>query len=178
MKNLTNPPYVSPSGKFYTKQLFWEVWNSVKIEDRDVSPVFSLHIDRPGLINARRTFIDLNDPTGYKWALEYLGTWKHWEALQRAPWFVEAVSEWREELKIKMASESLTAIKEIADGSTSNALAANKYLVEQGWLKSGRGRPSREELKGELKKRAEQLETTNNDLERIGLKLVYGGASE
>jgi len=174
MIKLTTKPYVYDKNRFYKRQLFLEQWVLYQEEKRVIEPVFSLYYDKPGLINAKDTFVELNDPTGYKWAIEYLGSWKHFQALLETPWFREAYSVWLEELQAKTAAEALIRIKEIAESGGQQALAASKYLVEQGWL-SKRGRPSKAEIRGELKKAVEINETTKEDMERIGLKVIEGG---
>ena len=174
MKKLTKPPYVGEGNHFYKQQLFYERWILYAEDKRVIEPLFSLYYDKPGLINAKATFVELNDPTGYKWAMAYLGSWKHFQELLKGPWFREAFSVWLEELQAKTASEALVRIKEIAEGGGQQSLAASKYLVEQGWL-SKRGRPSNAEVRGELKKAIEINETTKEDMERIGLKVIEGG---
>jgi hypothetical protein len=79
---------------------------------------------------------------------------------------------------MKNRADAIQKIKQIADeGNDTQALQASKYLAEAGWDKqAARGRPSKEELKGELKRLANLSEQTNEDLERIGgLKLIKGG---
>ena len=171
-------PYLTDNNRYYTQQLFYEMWLDVDPELRVIEPVFTLTYDRPGLVNARTTFIEMNDPTGYQWAMKYLKSWKHWdEWLLKAKWFREALDSWLAELEVKTRSEALTAIKDISTGGSGQSLAAAKYLAEQGWVKgaSRRGRPSKEELTGELKARAEALEKTNADMQRIGLTVIQGG---
>ncbi len=176
MKKLTSPPYVGDRNHYYKQQLFIERWVLYQEDKRVIEPVFSLYYDKPGLINAKDTFVELNDPTGYKWAIQYLGSWRHFQELLKAPWFREAFSVWLEELNAKTASEALVRIKEIAEQGGQQALAASKYLVEQGW-QTKRGRPSKAEVRGELKKAVEMNETTIEDMARIGLKVIEGGAN-
>lgn len=173
------PPYLTENNRYYTQQLFYETWLDVEVDKRVLEPVFTLTYDRPGLINARTTFIEMNDPTGYQWAMTYLKSWKHWEEwLLKAKWFREALDSWLQELEIKTRSEALTTIKDISQSGSGQALAAAKYLAESGWVKgTKRGRPSKEELTGELKAQAEALKQTNLDMERVGLKLIQGGVS-
>jgi hypothetical protein len=139
---------------------------------------FSLHNDVEGLINARRSFVHEGDPTGYAWALKYLDSYRHFERLLESTWFKEAFDQWVRELNMKNRADAIQKIKQIADeGNDTQALQASKYLAEAGWDKqAARGRPSKEELKGELKRLANLSEQTNEDLERIGgLKLIKGG---
>jgi hypothetical protein len=165
------PPYKSPANSWYTQALFWEKSIMMPIDQRKT--VFSLYDDKPGLINCRKTFVELEDPTGYKWAMQYLGDFEHWKRLMTCKWFAEAYDVWMNELKMKIRSESLSTIKEIRDaGLPAQSLVAAKYLASFEWEKAGRGRPSKQEIQGELKRAALALEAEDEDALRIGLKVV------
>ena len=168
------PPYKNASGTWYKEPLFYErVYDLSYAQRQDFEPMFSLQTDRPGLVNARKTFVELQDPTGYKWAIKYLGDYEHWKALMKSKWFVEAYENWMVELKMKMRSEALDTIRAIAqEGQPAQSLVASKYLASFEWDKKERGRPSKAELQGELKRAAKALEIEDDDAERIGLRLV------
>lgn len=166
---------------FLTSSLFLEASKDMPIQNRSGEPIFSLHEDVPGLINARKTFLALEDPTGYLWAMKYLnGSYDHWQRLMESPWFKKAYSLWMEELKARFQQQALDAIRKIADQKLSappaTVLAAARYLAEAGWEKksTSRGRPSGAELKGELRIQAQQARDACEDMERVGLSLVKG----
>lgn len=170
------PPYKGLNGIWLTEAIFWERWSEKPIADRARDPVFSLYDDRPGLVNARTTFVSLRDPTGRKWALTYLGDWNHWLRLMRCSWFREAVDTWLVELNAQLKSEAMTKIIEIMGSENgAQALQAAKYLAGEEYNKSSRGRPSKAELEGEVKRAAKTIETEDEDLKRIGLKVINGG---
>lgn len=171
LTKLTKPPYRSPtSNKRYTTALFWERVIATPIDSRTIEPVFTLYEDKPGLINARKTFVELGDPTGYQWAVLYLGDWSHWEELWKASWFREAVEVWRNELRMKQQAEAIKTISKIAaNPEDKQSLSAAKYLAEQAWTKGQRGRPSKSEVQGNLKKAIEAMSVEDEDLKRIGL---------
>lgn len=180
MAKILEPPFKDERGRWLTAALFFELWRDVAIEDRYLDqPVFTLYDDRPGCINARTTFVALEDPTGYQWAMQYLGSWLHFQRLMKSDWFVEAFNSWLEELETKLASEAVVRIKAIAGSDSPQAIVASKYLAERGWERkaANRGRPSKAELKGELKRQAQRLEVHVADGERIGLKAIIGGKS-
>jgi hypothetical protein len=153
--------------------LFWERWRNCDKDHQYCDPVFTLYEDRPGLINARKTFIELEDPTGYQWAIKYLGDWSHWLKLMKAPWFREAYETWLDELSIKLKSEAIQKIRAIAEKEgDKQALPAARYLADETWNKSPRGRPSKAQLQGELKKEVERLSIEDEDAKRIGLRVV------
>ena len=146
--------------------------------DKGSDVKFSLHNDVEGLINCRRSFVYEGDPTGYLWALKYLDSYKHFERLLESTWFKDAFDQWVRELNMKNRADAIKKIKDIAQsGNDTQSLQASKYLAEVGWEKqTGRGRPSKEELKGELKRLADLSQQTTDDLERIGgLKVINGG---
>ena len=122
------------------------------------------------------TFVELRDPTGSKWAHQYLKSWEHWKRIMTTPWFSEWYDEAINELNTKLRSEAFDRIMEISTGSSAQAFPANKYIHSEEWNKKPgkRGRPSKEEVDGELKKQAKIMTREDEDLKRIGLKLIQG----
>lgn len=172
-----SPPFKSTRNQWYTSCLFYERWVETPKEDRVIDCQFALYGDVEGLIDCKATFIELMDPTGYLWAQKYLESWEHWERLLRAPWFQEAVETWVRELKLKLKSEAIQKVREIASGSSPQSLPASKYLATADWeeTRNVRGRPSKEELRGKLKENVRLIEEEREDAKRIGLTLVQGG---
>ena len=168
------PPYKSPNNTWYTQALFWDKVIDQPLEHRILEKtVFSLYDDKEGHINCRKTFVELNDPTGYKWAMKYLEDYEHWKRLMKCKWFQDAYDVWITELKTKLRSTALDKIQEIAEnGQPAQALVASKYLASFEWEKAGRGRPSKKEIEGQLKVAAKMLEAEDEDALRIGLKVV------
>jgi hypothetical protein len=160
------------SNKFLLGSLFRE------IAPTDQYIKFSLDNDVPGLINARRTFVELEDPTGYKWAMRYLGgSYEHWQRLMACSWFQDAYKGWLDELKAKLQMNSLEELKDIIaeEGAPAATRAAcARYLAEAGWEPKAtkRGRPGASEIAGELKRAVRESREVQDDMERIGLKVV------
>ena len=165
-------PYPFRNGSTYiTQLLFYEMAYKVEVVKRVVPPIFSLYRDIDGLINAQKAFVELGDPTGYKFTQEYLGgDMKHWEALVSAMWFQKALDCWVHELRLKLKTEALEKVKEHASGTGPQAYQAAKFLATEGWLSKDetRGRPSKAELTGELKKQAALLTEEDEDIARMG----------
>lgn len=176
MITLKAPPYKGAQGMWLTSQLFHERYIKLAVTERVYNPIFTLSY-QPNLISARDTFLALEDPTGYKWAMKYLGAWEPFTILLKAEWFLEYYSQWLDELEIALKARAIESIAKIALSATPQALPAAKYIAAGEWKKAahGRGRPSREELKGELRKHVEALSNTNEDARRIGLTIVTGG---
>lgn len=167
---LPGPPYKAANGHYYTSQMFLERWNLLMPIDQVCLPIFSF-LGVPGYISVRASFIELRDPTGYKWADKYLKDYKHFEKLMEAPWFSSVFKALQKELKEILKSEAIQKIIQIASEDSPQALQAAKYIASAEWEKatSGRGRPSKEELRGELKRAADQVYQESEDAERIGL---------
>lgn len=169
------PPYRNPvNNVWYTEALFWDRVVEKPVESRQsFKPPFTLNDAKAGYVCARTTFVDFMDPTGYKWAMTYLGDYAHWKKLIKCKWFLEAYEDWMEEMRMKLRSESLNTIRSIAsEGQPAQALVAAKYLAGFEWEKPGRGRPSKSEVQGELKRAAALLSEEDKDAERIGLRIV------
>ena len=176
MHKKDNPPYRGVNNMWLTEAIFYERSIEKPVAYRSREPVFSLYDDRPGLINARTTFVNLRDPTGRKWALTYLGDWNHWLRLIKCNWFREAYDIWIVELNQQFKSEAVAVAYEIMKGENgAQALAAAKFLTSEEYDKQTRGRPSKQTLEGELKKAAQALTVEDEDLARIGLKVINGG---
>lgn len=173
-------------GVYFTSQLFMEKSTNLPIEARTTTPVFSLYGGYEGVVDCRKTFLELRDPTGWKWVQEYLdGDWILWKKLIKAPWFKEAFDSWNDELDTLLQSEAQETIRGIAEGTIKAPQAtrfqAAKYL-DQGDYKqtkkvvAPRGRPSKEEVQGEMAKALKLEEATQSDLNRIGgLSILNGG---
>lgn len=171
---MMKPPYKNEQGQYYLAALFHEPSLTVKSTLKPIKPVFCLQHSKNGLISARDTFVAMGDLTGYKWAVEYLGEWNHFEVLMRTKWFSQAYDIWCKELKMKMKSEAVDKIREISLGDGAQALGAAKYLADLSMDKSvkGRGRPSKEEVSGALKQAVQAVEAESADMARIGLRVV------
>jgi hypothetical protein len=168
---LTTPPFKGSQGHWLTTQLFYERWIDLKDSEQTFEPLFSL-TGKEGFIDARVTFVTLEDPTGYKWAMKYLGSWKHYEKLMATSWFPPYVEVWVQEIKVKLRSDAIAAIRRIAGSKEQGALAAAKYLANLEY-DSKRGRPSKAEVKGELRRQAAILTQEDDDAQRIGLTKDY-----
>jgi hypothetical protein len=175
---LTAPPYKGESGAWLTEALFYNRMFDRPKAKWTYQPLFDLYDNRPGLINCRETFVNLRDPTGRRWALAYLGDWNHWLRLIKCPWFREAYDVWMAELNLQLKSEAIQVAYEIMKGENgAQALAAAKFIAGEEYNASKRGRPSKAEVTGELKKAVEILSQEDEDFQRMGLKVIQGGNS-
>lgn len=174
------PPFRNDSNQRYSKQLFYEQWTQLPIEMRAIEPAFSLHIKRDGLICFREEYVNDGDMSGYTTSVRLLGDYGYWKHLMKAGWFRDAVAEWNEELEAKLYAEGMAKIRTLASSDDKGALTAAKYLADKQFKedkgKVVRGRPSKEEVEGNLKAMSRDMSDTAKDAERIGLlKVVTNG---
>lgn len=165
-------PYKNENNQRYSKQLFYETWRELPVDQRLGDPPFSLTLERDGLICFGKEYIADGDPSGYKTSTRLLGDFAYWKHLLRAGWFRDAVEQWNEELDAKLKAEALDKIREIAKGDDAKALAAAKFIATQEYKKSGgakRGRPSKEEVLGKLEEEARNERDLQEDAARIRL---------
>lgn len=164
------------SGKHYTKQLFYEIWNNLDINNRvGEQPPFTLYVDKPGMVNFGKAYIETEDPSGYKITQKLLGgDYKHWMALLKCTWFLESKEVWDKELEARLYSRGLEAIKEIAmDENHKGRLQAARLLVDKSYStskmdsKASRGRPTKEEVQGHIREAVHAEKALQDDLERI-----------
>ena len=109
---------------------------------------------------ARELYVGLDDPTGYKFAIEHLGGWKHWKSICNSNALYEHIQGWEEELEIKLRSSSLRHMLKLAQGD--KGYQANKFLIDGGWKQKVAGRPSKESIKKETKIQAKVYSEFNN----------------
>ncbi len=156
--------FKNASGAWLSKQLFFEtaedksrVLYTLKPEDHRVGK--SVY---PSL---RRLYMEMGDESEYHFAEAYFGGYPHWKRLLQSSWFLDYLTEMREELHARNAAIALEQIKKSASGGS---FQASKYLLEQGWLPKGDvGRPSKERIKQEAQDLFRSSEDISSDLDRI-----------
>lgn len=153
----------------YLKGLFFET----TLADKS-SVVYSLKDwDHEGYPSLYRLYMEMEDLTEYEFSNQYLDGWEHWEMLTSAEWFKPYVDRWRKELSLKIKARALRTLRAEAESSSKNAFAANKFLVDRGWVEKedgkahSRGRPS----KDEVKKAADQIALNDRRLEEDSKRL-------
>lgn len=145
----------------YLKGLFYET----TLADKS-SVLYTLKDwDHEGYPSLYRLYMEMDDLTEFEFSRAHLDGWEHWEMLCNCEWFKPYVERWRKELTLKTQARALNALKAEAESSSKNAFAANKLLLERGWVpkedSKGRGRPS----KDEVRKAADDIAKHNSRLE-------------
>ena len=159
-------------GRFRTQSLFYETRHrsypaffTTKKRDivRDGRTYHSLYLK----------YMDISDPTEYQVAIRLFGSWEHWQAMNKAKWFTDLVTGWREELRTKLESARYFEMKDQikSNPKSPQAIQATKWLAERYGEKEvvKRGRPSKAEKARHLKTLEENTAELDEDIERLGL---------
>lgn len=101
------------------------------------------------LDEAKALYIACGDPTGYEFAAEHLGGWKHWLLLKASPALQGYIAEWEEELEAKIRAHAVRNIA--ARSGTDKGYQAEKWLADAGWKPKEMGRPTREKVEKEAR---------------------------
>lgn len=113
-------------------------------------------------LSLKRLYLEQSDPHEYNFATTYLYDWPHWQRLTRNAIVSRHIAEWREELSLKLASDGVEMMIQMAEEGKSYQAA--KFLAENGWDKKEQGRPSKEAVAQELKRRADEEERFAGDV--------------
>lgn len=126
-------------------------------------------------------FLKLKDPTGVKFANKFFEDWEHLQYLLKAKWFRECWDSWQSELEAILKQEALEVIRTIMMEGSTQSFAAAKFIAtseykQEGKASTKRGRPSKEEVQGELKNAIKAASQTEEDYNRMmGLTVIQGG---
>ena len=165
---MTNPSYRDKQNRYRTQSLFKEFYLGSTGTGERYPPVFTLkEFDDGDLPSMRQLFLSYNDPTGYQFSIDVLGSHDHWQKLCSLKWFSENyLQAWQTELEVKLMSEGLMKIKAVAAGDSAQAFNASKFLADKGWLPK-KGRPTKEQVKRAAHQQAEVKDRVSSDLERL-----------
>lgn len=184
-RNYVTGGFRSPAnGTRFTKQLFIDMLQNAS-DHKKIEGVarYTLHQDLEGYVNFRREYVLDMDKTGYKTANRLLENYDHWLLLMKRPWFKEAKEIWDAEIDAKLESEAQDVLRNILkddEAKKSEKIAAAKTLlgrVAKRDTSPKRGRPTAEEIRGNLKQMTEEEKTLHDDRARIGLAVVNGDGS-
>ena len=163
--------YKDAQGRYLTRALFKETTDTEM--RKKFSPEFTLkEHDITGYKSMRALYLSYDDPTEYRFAMEVLGSWDHWQKLSNSTWFQEDyLDAWRFELEIKLRSQGIQTMKGLALDKNKDAA---KWLAQGGWSTSNakRGRPSKEEVEGERKISARLKKDVADDAARLGITVI------
>jgi hypothetical protein len=159
-------------GRYRTTSLFWESRHP------DYEPLYSIKeydLEKPEgtYPSLKMIYLSYDHIPGYEYdfAKDIFGTWDHWVKLCNISQLRTDIQDWRDELDIRIKSQSLKAMMMASRDNDAKGVNAAKYLAEKGYEKK-RGRPSKEEVSRETKIQSAANKELEADMERVGLKLV------
>jgi hypothetical protein len=183
-------PFPMVGGRYILNGLFYEKMghNQSLVSVIKNRPIFTLKVYdyeipessvfyRKGELNRLKSlhqlYLEYEDPSEYNFATSVFGNFEHWKALTQTGFFREYLKEMRDVLAIKLDAKTVQAARRVMDtGVGPQALQAAKWLnqrVKENQPKPTRGRPSNDEVAGELKRQAAEQVEANDDLARLGL---------
>jgi hypothetical protein len=166
-------PYKDGVGRYRTLSLFFEYNKNAAEYTSPYSLKKHQLLSNPPSLYLR--YMEIQDPTEYKFAQAVLGSWDHWNALCECAWFKPYIQDWREDLKVSLASKHYMEMRAMADSKVAKAsdrITALRWLaLNSGYdsTKSTKGRPSKEQVEGRLKQELRSLDEDKDDMERLGL---------
>lgn len=114
----------------------------------------------------KKLYIELADPTEYRFATTYLLGWKHWLRLCENKILRKHIDDWRAELEAKLRYE---AFQEMLTSSRAGKILATKWLADRGWAQRGAGRPTNAEIESERKLQARIEDEYSADIVRLNI---------
>lgn len=158
--------FKASTGQMITQGLFLEIGYTdsayYTLEDEDKTYKGRVY---PSL---KKMFLEMEDPTEYSFATEYLLGWQHWQRICANKQLAKHIAEWREELELKLRSQAIMDIVQMS--AEEKGFQAAKWLAERGWDKRGVGRPNKDttEHDSKMDKRLE------NEFSADVLRMVKG----
>ena len=109
----------------------------------------------------KKLYLETGDPTEYKFYTKWLGGKEHWEKCLESLNFKQMVDKWREELEIKIRSEAVVGIGEMAK---KGQYAACLFFAKGGWKVS----PQTHTGGAPTKRERERADRINKAIEQDG----------
>lgn len=131
--------------------------------------IYTLIEERKGYLPLKALYLEVADPTEYKFAKTCFCSYEHYCKLMEHAYFKRFINKCRDELELKLRSEAVNKIKDEAlEGSGSSAIIASKYIIERGWIGN---KKDREVLKRRFQQDKEINATIENDLKLLEVKV-------
>lgn len=142
-KDLKRPPnkFRNSNNTLRIRDLFYE---TAKYERGRDNIVYTLSTDdhEEGYPSIHRLYVEAEDPAEYQFANEYFDSWRHWDRIRSSKWFQPYYERMKKELTARLESKYVRLMMEKALGDGRDALAAQKYLIDKGYIAEPREKPS------------------------------------
>lgn len=96
----------------------------------------------------KRLYLEMADPTEYEFAVACFLNWNHWQRITENKACLKYITQWREELEVKLRSQ---AVKMNIAAAKSGSYQAAKWIADRGWQTRGAGRPSKDDVQRETR---------------------------
>jgi len=153
---------IDATGRYLTQGLFYEV------EYDHTFAQFTLASNDKEVAgrtypSIKRLFLEMEDITEYEFALKYFVDFPHWQKICNNATLRKHIDAWRVELELKLRARALKNLVGQAEKGNFNAA---KYIAGKEW-EHKRGRPSKQEREGVLKKEAALRSELEGDASRV-----------
>jgi hypothetical protein len=164
---------VTANNQRKTASLFVETQRYELLADAAEYPVYSFlrdkdYTDEKGvkILSARKIYLECNDPSEYRVAMELVGSLEHWKMIAESQLCKMYVNDLREELRLRMVMEQIEVMKELAASPGKSQLQAAKFLYDElgGLGRKKAGRP----VKARMPEPSNEKEV-KEDFIRLGL---------
>lgn len=113
----------------------------------------------------KRLYLQHEDPLEYGFATTYFLGWNHWLRLCENKAIRKYIDEWRNELALKLSSQSIRNIIDMT--ADEKGFQAAKYVAERGWEKSPVGRPKKDTSERDARIEERLEEEFGKDIQRL-----------
>jgi len=162
-----------------TVSLFWETRRD-RSDEPNMDPIFTFKdrdwtVDGVTYISLKQIYFSYDHVPEYEYefAMDVFGSWDQWQKLIKSS-VRHNFADWRKELDFRIKSKAIRGIIEMSRSDDAKGLAASRYLADKSYDKKIRGRPTKEEVAGELKMAVADKADLVKDAERLGIKVVKG----
>lgn len=115
------------------------------------------------LKSLKKLYLEMEDPTEYEFATVYFVDFPHWQKCSNNAYIKKHVDQWRMELELKLRARAIRSLIGQAEKGNFNAA---KFVAGKEW-ETKRGRPSKAEKEGALRKEAVLREEVADDASRV-----------
>ena len=138
-------------GRYILRLLFFELASPEQRQRFDVPFTLKEHdYEYEGVIytSLRRIYLEMEDPTEYRFAQHVFGSWDHWKTLKSLNAFKEYYKSWSEELSIRLQAKGVARMIEEAQSDSKSSAVAARWLAEKGWQdkQDYKGRPNKRKV--------------------------------
>ena len=164
-----------PNGKCRTKSLFYELSYYDTTDVIFTTKEQDITVKGKAYVSLQQLFINMvpNDPTEYEFAMSVFGSWEVWKTISESPQLKPFVTNWRNEVVVKVKSKAIQAIAEEMKSNGRSSFSAAKLLLDKGWLDNDTASQAKRKLQAKEQQEQDKqaLSLLENDAQRLGLKV-------